>query len=336
MPVLDAEALMQERITAIQKYHTDHNRTRAQINIRGTVPDSVVLMLLSKALGSENVTANYTSSRTDYQALNSARQAAWVAGTALVEIDAQFIHGEIIGHVQSSLCEAGIHTDKQEHDSEVRSLITAGIQALIARVTNKVTGSSLRYGCGTEDDSAYIRLYHKSIGEPDVQPLLFLSHGEVMQLAVALGTPVSVLHTPPTIQAAQVLGMPTDGHPMHSVVDTETGKYVSVGLIERLNRFCSGFYDRPDGTSNSGDMLYYDSLSPTRLDELIQTAVNSPMFWDVDPALVVQLLTTARKHERETRHKDNALTPMLLSDRHDLVDDKTLTNDLGDMTNNGQ
>jgi NH3-dependent NAD+ synthetase len=61
MPVIDGTALIENRVGAIRELHDSVGTLRAQLDVSGGIDSGVMLGLLSKALGPENVTAVYSS-----------------------------------------------------------------------------------------------------------------------------------------------------------------------------------------------------------------------------------------------------------------------------------
>ena len=61
MPVLNPEALINNRVKAIRAYHESAGIQRAELDVSGGIDSAVMLMLLAEALGPDNVTAVYSS-----------------------------------------------------------------------------------------------------------------------------------------------------------------------------------------------------------------------------------------------------------------------------------
>ena len=59
MPVLNNDALITNRVETIRRYHSDAGIARAELDVSGGIDSAVMLMLLVKALGPDNVTAAY-------------------------------------------------------------------------------------------------------------------------------------------------------------------------------------------------------------------------------------------------------------------------------------
>ena len=59
MPVLNAQGLIDAHVKAIQDYHKGCGVPRAELDVSGGIDSGLMLMLLAKALGPENITAVY-------------------------------------------------------------------------------------------------------------------------------------------------------------------------------------------------------------------------------------------------------------------------------------
>jgi NH3-dependent NAD+ synthetase len=182
------------------------------------------------------------------------------------------------------------------------------------RAANRLTGGGIRHGTGNEDEDRTLRFFQKGgDGEVDTNPISMFSKGEVFQLARALGCPESILKAKPTPdlwgvgevhndeeEIASYLRLSGTEYPMYSYINDE-GEYTCIGLVERFQRFLDivgyGFFD--------------DSLSARHVDIYIDRAIVSPLFRGIDQTTVVKLLTSMRRVERMTRHKQNPNIPAL-------------------------
>ena len=57
MPVLDTEALIDERVCAIRRAHAQTGIRRAEIDVSGGIDSATILGLLARALGPDQITA---------------------------------------------------------------------------------------------------------------------------------------------------------------------------------------------------------------------------------------------------------------------------------------
>ena len=60
MPVINPEGLVQNRVRAIQEFHNNVGIPRAQLDVSGGIDSAVMLALLQRALGKDNITAVYS------------------------------------------------------------------------------------------------------------------------------------------------------------------------------------------------------------------------------------------------------------------------------------
>jgi hypothetical protein len=98
------------------------------------------------------------------------------------------------------------------------------------------------------------------------------------------------------------LGITDSGQRFYSYIDAPSGAYASVGMIERVTRFVD---------TAAGAALFDDDTSDADQEQAIAAAADAPAMVGLEPALVSQLLTAARRAERVSRHKANPAIPFL-------------------------
>lgn len=348
MPVIDPQALIENRVTAIRDYHHRYAVDRAEIDVSGGVDSAVMVMLLARALGPDNVTAVHSRINTDPDATARAHEVCEVAGVTLIDIGLDEIYSDILTAMKSALTAAGFEGVEEliDGDPTVTGSIRSTLRAPIGRGFNRLAGGGVRHGTGNECEDRWLRFYQKGgDGEVDTNPIAMLSKGEVFQLALALGCPVSILTASPDhdlwagdegsqdeneIATYLRLGPGASNHTFYSYIDLDTGEYRSVGLVERVSRFLDttlndGLLDTPVGPVTVEEYLFNDDEPDPAT--LIRAAMSSGVFQGVEADLIGQLLFAARRVEAITRHKFNPACPTL-GDRQTLVDNGVLTDTL--------
>lgn len=348
MPVLNPKALIENRVAAIRKMHADAGQTRAELDLSGGVDSAVMLGLLARAVGPENVTAIHLAINSNPDALSRARECAEAFGVRLIEFDGTFLFDTLTESMIDAMVRAGYSrsevSDRIIKDPTIYGSIRSTLRAPWGRAANRLSGGGIRHGTGNEDEDRVLRFYQKGgDGEVDSNPISMLSKGETFQLAIALGVPKSILNARPSPdlwgvgdahsdedEIAAYLKLPKGGgFSMYSYVDIETGVYKNVGLIERLHRFLDAPSENvlDDILDDVDEPLFSDDLSGTGLTNLCGDAQASTQFKGIDPDVVISLLANARKVERATRHKLNPNCPALGS-RAELIGEGILTNTL--------
>jgi NAD+ synthetase len=347
MPVLDPQGLIGNRVAAIRAYHEQAKLPKAELDVSGGVDSAVMLGLLARALGAENVAAVYSSINSSRESLERAREVCEAFGVRLIELDLS----DVFAAVRKSVLYSVAHTTKQsiwdvEDQSNADPTINGGFRscfrAPIGRYINRLLGG-IRHGTGNEDEDRWLRFFQKGgDGEVDTNPIEMLSKGEVWQLAIALGVPKSIIAAKPTpdlwgkgeaahtdeMEIRSYLGLEGLPLPMYSVIDPETGEYLQSGVIERVNRFLSKVHTVYGNQLASGEKILLDDLDlQDTMRESVQVAVRSGLFPELTQDEVLKLLRAVRKAERKTRHKKNDNIPML-GNRDELVEDGILTDDL--------
>jgi NAD+ synthetase len=310
MPVLNPDALITNRVEAIRKYHEDAGIQRAELDVSGGIDSAVMLMLLARAVGVENVTAVYSSINSTESSRNRARLVAEAAGVKLVELELGPVFDMIVGEGLKGLQSAGYDmaevATRTGDDAAVKGSLRSTLRAPVGRFMNRLTGGGIRHGTGNEDEDRWLRFYQKGgDGEVDTNPLAMLSKGEVYQLAVALGVPEEIVVALPTPDLWGTGETHNDEDELtrlsgvewtYSRVDPKTGQYQRVGTIERMSRCL--------------DYAHGNSL--TVEEQLFKGADPSVFYLEyMKFGLTVEHLASAQKWERITRHKLNPNCPTL-------------------------
>ncbi len=339
MPVLDTRALIEDRVEAIRLAHRQTGVSRAQLDVSGGVDSSTLLALLVRALGSDKITAVYSSIQSSSESLTRAREAASALDLPLIELELGSIFNDIIDECRRGLRVAGYPLAeidaRNATDPTVLGSIRSCLRAPLGRGLNRMSGGGLRHGTGNECEDRWLRFFQKGgDGEVDSNPIAMLSKGEVYQLARALEVPRSVVDADPTpdllghgdtrndedeLQAA------SNGIPWtYSRISYDSGKYIKVGTIERLSRLL----DRDDTDLLFGNRDPFDNQSPELQHLLALSALTFPKF---DTQSRLGFMKSARRWEAETRHKMNPNCPSF-GDRATLLSARILTNTLpGDL-----
>ena len=354
MPVLNTEALIEDRVQAIKHYHQKVGTEKAELDLSGGIDSADMCGLLAKALGPKNVICVYSGINSDPASLERATAVADTFGVIFVHIDLTKLYGDLIftmaeryvaGHtrnvrdpwfggpgLQGTGKRVREELNRRIHDDPtILGSIRSCIRAPIGRGFNRFFGGGIRHGTGNECEDRWLRFYQKGgDGEVDTNPIAMLSKGEVYQLAVALGVPKEIIDAKPS---PDLWGEGEEGHNdeaelltwagapfTYSRVNPDTGEYIQVGTIERVSRFCD---------TTPGSWLFADQ--PPHSDDMmpgvIAKAVASPLFAGISADTVGVLLKAARRVERMTRHKWNPNCPSL-GTRAELLGADILTNTL--------
>jgi NAD+ synthetase len=316
MPVLDTQALIDERVDAIRRVHAQTGIRRAEIDVSGGIDSATILGLLARALGPEQVTAVYSSIQSSEDSRKRAREAAAAFGVPLVELELSDAFDAIIAECRKGLEAAGYDLAEVdalcERDGTVLGSIRSCIRAPIGRGLNRMTAGGLRHGTGNECEDRWLRFYQKGgDGEVDSNPIAMLSKGEVYQLARALGAPRSIVDALPS---PDLQGRGEDHNDedelreasggvawTYSRIDYESGEYTKFGTIERLSRFLD--------LDHEG--LLFGDIDPfgdeSRRARVL--AMSEQTFAGFDEAERMGFLKSARRWEAITRHKLNPNCP---------------------------
>ena len=362
MPVLNPEALIDERVAALRKAHIDAKQPRATVNLSGGIDSAVVAGLSVLALGPENVTLIHSRMSTNGKQSDRARALASGLGCRLADGEFGGAFEVIVTELVNSLVKSGYSRDEIEArcaaDPTILGSIRSCLRAPIGRGGNRLTGGGLVHGTGNECEDRYLRFYQKGgDGEVDSNPIAMLTKGEVYQLALALSLrfPAARDAYIATIEATPSpdLWGTGDGHSdeaellswlgapfTYSRISVETGEYSYVGTIERVARFLDDVAVPcpPDwimepyepSWSNGVERLVFCGMLPEHQWVKLAEAANcSPSFKGsgLTPTEIEVLLKGARKAEAQTRHKLNPNIPTYGS-REALVDAGILTDTL--------
>lgn len=313
MPVLDPAGLANERSTAIAEYHQRSGLSRAELDISGGVDSALILGLLCRAIGPENVTAVYSSIHSSEQSRQLARAAAAAFAVSLVELDLSDCFDRIVSEIKRGLGAAGyseqqIEVDIQKHPVILGSLRSC-LRAPIGRGINRMTRGGIRHGTGNECEDRFIRFYQKGgDGEVDTNPINMLSKGEVYQLALQVGVPQSIVEVLPTPdlhanglahndedELFEISGIAWT----YSRIDPKSGEYLRLGTIEAMSRFL----DRPGVQAR---VFGPKPLGATVRGELIKLAAKHEFSTlQATPERIGAYLDSARRMEAISRHKLN-------------------------------
>ena len=333
MPVLEPQALIENRVEAIRAFHRQVRAPRAEIDVSGGIDSAVLFALLVRALGADNVTAAFLG----IDSSDDARARAVAVAEAL---DARLVVDELgdefrlrVANMVDRLVEAGYDRAEIERrmaeEPTVLGSIRSCLRAPLGRGYNRLTGGGIRHGTGNECEDRFLRFYQKGgDGEVDTNPIAMLAKGEVFQLARALGVPRRVLEAQPSPDLWGVGEQHTDegellswsGVPWtYSRVDPDSGAYTAIGSIERMSRYLDAIDDALFGDADPVDDLMRGRGFPG--------ATGHPAFAGIAAEQIEALLRSARQLERATRHKANPNIPSLGA-RGALCDAGLLTNAL--------
>lgn len=357
MPVLDTNALIEDRVHAIREYHEKHGIERAELDLSGGLDSAVLLGLLARALGPENITTVYSSINSSLESLMRARLVAETFGVRLIEVELSGIYEILVNTMLESLALAGFDEEDTdfliESDPTVLGSLRSCLRAPIGRGYNRLTNGGIRHGTGNECEDRIVRFYQKGgDGEVDTNPCAMLTKGEMYQLALALGVPREIITAKPTPDlwasgenhndedeySEWLAYKPPEGMAWYSYINPDTGVYLNVGLIERTARFVDLPIDTVafmlDGVSPAnvfdeilvGEFLFDNE----RLDihpKILKMAETCGIFAGMNEIEIEGLLRAMKRAERITRHKMNPNIPSLGS-REALVEKGILTNTL--------
>lgn len=352
MPVINPQALIDNRVKAIRDYHASINVTKAEIDVSGGLDSAVLVGLLAKALGPENITAVHSGINSNPEHRERAQEVCDVFGVKLIYIDLTPLYEKLVATMLLSIADAYREENPiilpQLHnmalkDPTILGSIRSTLRAPVGRGFNRIMGGGIRHGTGNECEDRWARFYQKGgDGEVDTNPIAMLAKGEVFQLALALGVPKSIIKAMPSPdlwgkgdahndedEYADYFGFKASdyGQTFYSYIDVETGEYTCVGLIERVSRFLDNetvFVGTRRPSPNEATLFGKD-LREKWLNEMIWQ--NQKVFKGLPGDLVRKVLLAARRIELATRHKYNPNCPTL-GTRQELVQAGILTNDL--------
>ena len=320
MPVLDPQALIDERVSAIRQFHAAVGSDRAELDLSGGVDSATMLGLLAKALGPDKIVTAYTSIHSSVSSRDRAREVAATFGVPLIEYDLTKIFDDLIAGMRSSMIDAGHSPEELDarvaKDATILGSIRSCIRAPIGRGFNRMAGGGIRHGTGNECEDRWLRFYQKGgDGEVDTNPIAMLSKGEVFQLARGLEVPSSIIDALPSPDLHGTGDAHNDEDELralsgvdwtYSRIDSDSGNYIRVGTIEIMSRFL----DRHP------ELLRASDMPESELDAMAKSGES--LFGRSHP-VVLAFLQSARALERATRHKANPNCPAL-GERAALVD----------------
>ena len=333
MPVLNVDMLIENRVNAINSYHKETGIQRAQLDVSGGVDSAVMLGLLAKAVGPENITAVYSNINSSEDSAKRAQETADVFDVKLVSLDLNYNFDELyltcldqMLRSQGTYLKKDIKSDIEKRmatDPTILGSFRSCIRAPIGRFMNRLAGNGIRHGTGNECEDRWLRFYQKGgDGEVDTNPISMLSKGEVFQLAVGLGVPMSVLSATPS---PDLQGVGEAGHNdedelkaltgvdwTYSKVNPNTGEYTSVGTIERMSRHLDEFEQTEIQWASGRDW---------------EQAVKEN-FSDMKEGEFKLYFDSYKSIEASTRHKMNPNIPCLGFGREDLLEIGAITNEL--------
>jgi len=347
MPVLDVDKLIENRVTAIRNYHEKAGIPRAQLDVSGGVDSAVMLGLLAKAVGPENITAVYSDIDSSEDSEKRAEEVAakFSVKLAVLDLGVDFDNlVEITTIAAQELASSGEKNynkyidakdsilERIEADPTILGSFRSCIRAPIGRFMNRLMGNGIRHGTGNECEDRWLRFYQKGgDGEVDTNPIAMLSKGEVLQLGLGLGVPVSILVAAPS---PDLHGVGEVGHNdedelkstygvgwTYSKLNLTTGGYLSVGTIERMSRAMDAVrLELATGVSFG--------MSHSRAKEIIEDrCVERQIFSEYSEEEVDAFIKSAHDVEKATSHKHNPNIPTL-GTRRELLNDSILTNRL--------
>lgn len=328
MPVLDTQALIDDRVAAIRSFHDAVGTRRAELDLSGGVDSAVMLGLLSRALGPENIVTVYSSIHSSTDSRERAQAAADAFGVPLVIVDLTAMFDQLIVDMRAALIAAGHDAaaldERAAADPTVIGSIRSCIRAPIGRGFNRMAGGGIRHGTGNECEDRWLRFFQKGgDGEVDTNPIAMLAKGEVFQLGRAVGVPQRIIDALPSPDLHGTGEQHNDEDELralsgvdwsYSRIDWGSGEYTKVGTIEKLSRLAD---------------LQPALLDPAPLDDagLDAIARAGEATFGLPAAELRPFLVSARKLERATRHKANPNCPSL-GERGPLVEAGILTDTL--------
>ncbi len=312
MPVLDLQALIDDRVNAIRNFHAQTGVARAELDISGGVDSATMLGLLARALGPDKITAVYIGIHSSSSSRERALEVAAAYAVPLVDFDVTAMFDQLVADMREGLVAAGYSADEIEarvhRDATILGSIRSCLRAPIGRGFNRLSGGGIRHGTGNECEDRWLRFFQKGgDGEVDTNPIAMLAKGETYQLARALEVPRSILDALPSPDLHGVGDAHNDEDEIriwsgvdwtYSRVDFASGEYSKVGTIEIMSRFLDAH----------PELLGDQPLPEELLSALAREA--EPLF-DRSHAVVMAFLESCRALERMTRHKANPNCPAL-------------------------
>ena len=344
MPVLYINDLIDDRVEAIRNAASAVGG-RVELGVSGGIDSAVMLCLAVLAVGADNTTASFQDIHSSKKAEGQATAIMEAVGVKPVLANMTEGYEILIQEMLRSLEAAGYDMEpiqeRIQNDPTVLGSIRSCLRAPLGRGFNRMTGGGLRLGTGNECEDRWLRFYQKGgDGEVDCNPMAMLSKGEVYQLAVGIGNrmgPAVAAALRPCIEVAPEhdlwagkdskdegeIKTWTGADFTYSKVDPVTGKYTSVGTIERVSRFLD--VELSSGGITVEDLLFGSGVDPSLMNFLARLGQESVIFSGVVSQNVGNLLRAAQRIELGTRHKMNPNCPMYGS-REKLLNHGILTN----------
>ncbi len=331
MPVINGSALVDNRVAAIRSFHERVGTQKAQLDLSGGIDSGVLLGLLTRAVGAENLTAVYSSIHSGDEFRDRARLCAKAFGVSLVEIDLSDLFDKLVADMQASLASSGVDVTELKQrissDPTVLGSLRSCLRAPVGRGYNRMTGGGLRHGTGNECEDRFLRFYQKGgDGEVDSNPIAMLGKGEVFQLAHCLGVPKPLIEALPSPDLHGTGSAHNDEDELrdltgvnwtYSRIDAESGEYTRVGTIERTSRFLDAGHEA---------VLFADS-APSDAQWVSMVEAAGAFFPGFSRSEMDGLIRSCRKLEATTRHKANPNIPSL-GTRAELIEAGILTDEL--------
>lgn len=341
MPVTNVNKLIKNRVKAIKEYHFKAGLQRAQLDVSGGIDSAVMLGLLAKAVGPENITAVYSDIHSSSDSERRAEEAAKAFGVNLISINLTQMFDELTEAMVERLHDIGCKdvevVERMEKDPTILGSIRSCIRAPIGRGFNRMSGGGIRHGTGNECEDRWLRFYQKGgDGEVDTNTLAMLSKGEIYQLAIGLGVPESILTAVPSPDLQGVGEAHNDEDELraltgidwtYSRVDHKTGEYTRVGTIERMSRFM----DAEEKFYNEEIQNHWGAHSkePNEVDIRVSSVKRASelVYPGVSDEVITRYRISAIHQDTSTKHKENPNCPVL-GGRWELLDIGAITNEL--------
>ena len=357
MPVIDADALIENRVEAIRAYHDQCGVPKGALDVSGGIDSAVMAMLLVKALGAQNCIFDHTIIHTDTKQTLKAENLCSALGVPLAVGDFtevfRDIVSEVIGSIQTAYDVANPNIGREirarmQNDATIQGSIRSTLRAPLGRAYNRILGGGIRHGTGNECEDRWLRFYQKGgDGEVDTNPIAMLSKSEVYQLAYALGHEMGIYESVrPIIESTPSPDLWGKGEEVHTDeaelkswlgvpftygrINPDTGEVTHHGTIERVSRLLdveTPYLDVRYSSPMRVEAVLFDSREEPDWKYLDTFATRQPCWQPVPKGMVLAFLKAARKAEAQTRHKENPNIPML-GTRKELVKAGILTNEL--------
>lgn len=354
MPVLNPEALIDERVSALKRAHADAGLAKAELDLSGGIDSAVMAGLLVLAVGPENLILVHSNINSNPEQTARAQALADAIGVPMNNVDLGDVYVDLLALMFNAIVDVNPSAmtaveARIKADPTILGSIRSTLRAPIGRAFNRLLGGGIRHGTGNEDEDRVVRFYQKGgDGEVDSNPIAFLSKGEVYQLGLALGKRLGpaaeaaylpIINATPSPDLWGTGDQHTDESELkkwlgvdytYSRIDPVTGQYSYVGTNERVNRFLDTMvYEKLRLKYPIEELLFdpYEDMDSYDWVDVIARAVESGIFKGMTAESIEALLRAAQRAEKATRHKLNPNIPTY-GDREDLVGQDILTNKL--------